>query len=102
MSLIDRVHDTEMLVNSGSEGEPDELNVERLREDASKWISFESLAKVMARNPQRAKNELRAACRHALSDKRWDVLAGSQKRALAEELVDVVFGLGPIEGFLAY
>lgn len=102
MSLIDRVQETERLISSSFGGGDDRaLTVEGLREDVGKLTSFEAIAAIMLTNPQRAKNELRAVCRHALSEEKWSPLSGADKRRITEELVDVVFGMGPIEGLLA-
>ena len=102
MSLMERVRavaDENSARASG--GSASRLSVESLREDVRAWISFEAVAAIMAENPQRARNELRTACRHALSEQKWDALSGQEKRLLTEELVDVVFGMGPIEGLIA-
>ncbi len=76
------------------------LTVEELRQDVRKWTSLEAIAAIMVDNPQRARNELRNSCRHALSEHKWDSLSGAEKRRLVDELVDVVFGMGPIEGLI--
>lgn len=102
MSLSERVQAVEGITASlHGDGTIARLNVEELREDVGSWTSFESIAAIMAVNPQRAKNELRSACRHAMAEPKWDALSGAQKRRLTEELVDIVFGMGPIEGLLA-
>lgn len=102
MSLMERVRavadENSALVSGGAAAA---LSVEELREDVRAWASFEAIAAIMADNPQRARNELRTACRHALSEQKWDALSGADKRVLTEELVDVVFGMGPIEGLIA-
>lgn len=100
MSLTERVREVESL-NAVSHGEAvARLTVEELRRDVRAWTSLEAIAAIMVDNPQRARNELRSSCRKALSDPKWDALSGAEKRSLVEELIDVVFGMGPIEGLI--
>lgn len=79
---------------------PKRLTVEELREDVRSYTSLEALAAIMVENPQRARNELRTSCKQALSEDKWAVLTGADKRRITEELIDVVFGMGPIEGLI--
>ncbi|MDO4290919.1 MAG: CpaF family protein [Eggerthellaceae bacterium] len=74
--------------------------VEELRADVGKRISLEAIAVVMASSPERARNELRTACRGVLAEPAWAALTYAQKKKLTEELVDVVFGMGPIESLV--
>lgn len=100
MSLIERVREIEGLNSAANENERVSLTVEELRRDVKKWTSLEAIARVMVDNPYQAKNELRSSCRHALAEPKWVSLSGAEKRDLIEELVDVVFGMGPIEALL--
>lgn len=100
MSLTERVREIEGL-NSANDGLGGRgLNVEELRRDIRRWTSLEAIAAIMVDNPQRARNELRSSCRHALAEPKWDSLSGAEKRALVEELIDVVFGMGPVESLV--
>ncbi len=100
MSLTERVREVESL-NAISHGEAAaRLTVEELRRDVRAWTSLEAIAAIMVDNPQRARNELRSSCRKALAEPKWETLSGAEKRALVEELIDVVFGMGPIEGLI--
>ncbi len=76
------------------------LTTEELRRAVHKKVPFESIATIMADSPERARNELRAACRQVLSDTRWSQLSSVEKARLTEELIDLVFGMGPIEGLI--
>lgn len=100
MTLIDRVRAAE----SSSIGEAmnlsNPLGVERLRQEIRKITSLEAIASIMDKNPQRARNELRAACRQVLAEHDWDSLSTTEKNSLTEELLAVVFGMGPIEGLI--
>lgn len=101
MSLTERVKETESFASLSLGESERNLTVEELREDVGRVTSFEAIAAIMASNPQRAKNELRAACRHSLAESKWASLSGADKRRITQELIDVVFGMGPIEGLLA-
>lgn len=102
MSLSDRVKATEganCLLHGVQHSL--ELNVEMLKRDVGEIISLETIAAIMSDNPQRARNELKSACRQALTGSRWQALSAMRKNALTDELLDVVFGMGPIEGLIA-
>lgn len=102
MSLMERVRAVADVNDAAVRGAtPRKLTVEQLREDVRVWISFEAIAAIMVDNPQRARNELRTACRHALAAQKWDALSGVEKRQLTEEMIDVVFGMGPVESLIA-
>ena len=100
MSLTERVSQTERLAAATDSASAD-TSVASLRDEVRAWVSFETLAEVMRSNPLRAENELRAACRHVLVEPKWCSLSPSRKRRITEELVDLVFGMGPIEDLLA-
>lgn len=101
MSLTERVRQVEGLNSPSSGGSAaGRLGVEELRRDIRSWTSLEAIAAIMVDNPQRARNELRSSCRHALAESKWDSLSGAEKRALVEELIDVVFGMGPVESLV--
>ena len=79
---------------------PGQLTVEDLRLAVQAHTSLESIATIMADNPERARNEVRMAARQVLADARWDALSSLEKKSLVEELVDTVFGMGPIESLI--
>lgn len=101
MTLTERVRAVES-INAAAFGDvPDHsLNVEGLRADIRRITSLEAIATIMASNPMRARNELRNACRQVLAEPRWEPLSGAEKKALTDELLDVVFGMGPVEGLI--
>lgn len=101
MSLSERVREVEGLKAASSTGaSAPSLGVEELRRDIRRWTSLEAIAAIMVDNPHRARNELRSSCRHALAEPKWDSLSGAKKRALVEELIDVIFGMGPVESLV--
>lgn len=101
MTLAERVRAIESTSASAlEEKSANRLTVEDLRGDVRKVISLEGVASMLVENPQRARNELKSACKQVLSGERWGVLTGVEKRSLTEELLDVVFGMGPVEGLI--
>lgn len=101
MTLAERARNAESLATQGAaEDGRRERSLEDLRTEVNKRVPFESIARLMTENPERARNELRTACRAVLVDARWDGLNAAEKRQLTDELVDVVFGMGPIEGMI--
>ena len=76
------------------------LTVDDLRRSVWRHVSLEEVRKTLAVNPERARAEVRAACKQAFIDTNWAQLSYEEKRRLTNELLDSVFGLGPIEGLL--
>lgn len=76
------------------------LSLTNLREDISRFVSLEEIGARAIVNKQAAQNELRAACRNALADPQWDACSADDKQRLANQLIDVVFGMGPIEALI--
>lgn len=64
-------------------------------------LPADKVAAIMAGNPERARNEVRSACRLAFEDPLWADAPVDRRKELAEELVDAMFGYGPIESLLA-
>lgn len=101
MGLMERVRANQSQVASRGDALETMGGVEELRQAVQRRTSLEALAAIMVDNPERARNELRQACRQALSEQQWDGLDGEGREALTQELIDVVFGLGPIQGLIA-
>ncbi len=78
-----------------------EALLERLRWQVEKTVSADALASIMAENPERARNEVRSACKQAYEGAEWAGVPADVRSQLTEELVDSVFGLGPLESLLA-
>ncbi len=76
------------------------LTCEALRRAVHRKLPFESIAAIMADSPERARNELRHACRQVLAEPHWTALSASEQARLTDELIDLVFGMGPIEGLI--
>lgn len=76
------------------------LSLQDLREDLQQFISLEDIGALVVKNPHTAKNELRAACRRVFVQGRWLPVPSAHKQKLLNQLIDVVFGLGPIEALI--
>lgn len=98
MTLAERARATEAL--RAPEGMARRATVEDLRRSVRKRLAMEKVAALMADNPERARNELRAACRQAFADDGWELVTPIEREHLVNDLVDAVFGMGPIEGLL--
>ncbi|NHM15843.1 CpaF family protein [Eggerthellaceae bacterium zg-887] len=55
----------------------------------------------MRENPQRARNELKSACRQVFENSAWSIVSEGHRADLVERLIDEVFGMGPLEALLA-
>lgn len=100
MSLTARVQHAGNLESCAQGESASGLSVTELRKDIRQFVALDVLAGMMMDKPQTAQNELRAACRKALSASKWDSLSGEEKRSLTEQLIDVVFGMGPVEALI--
>ncbi|WP_315897672.1 CpaF family protein [Xiamenia xianingshaonis] len=98
MSLASRVRAAggELAVSS-SHGN----DYERLKEAIKVYVSTDDIAAVMRENPQRARNELKSACRQVFENSAWSIVSEGHRADLVERLIDEVFGMGPLEALLA-
>lgn len=76
------------------------FTVDELRRSVWRHVSLDEIRQMMRENPERARADLRAACKQAFVDSGWSRLSLEDRRRLVEELMDQVFGMGPIEGLL--
>lgn len=100
MSLTERVRLAEM-ERQGPAPLDRGMTLDDLRQSVQTYVSMESLAATLAESPERARNELRHACRQVFVELAWAQVSLERKHELMEELTDLVFGLGPIERLLA-
>lgn len=77
------------------------FGLEDLRSQIQRYVSIDDIASMMAENPGRARNELKCACRQSFEDSSWASLSEDRRRTLVEQLVDEVFGFGPLQPLLA-
>ncbi len=97
MSLSARVRQADAEPSLSRQGQLSRLTVTELRRDMKEMAALDAIASMLVDKPQSARNELRAACRKVLASRKWDALSGEEKRRLTDQLIDVVFGMGPIE-----
>ncbi|MGI6105816.1 MAG: CpaF family protein [Raoultibacter sp.] len=99
MSLVDRVklatRQTEVFV-----GHEESRQLEALKQSLNQRISSDEIAAIAAKSPFRAKNEIKTACARIFEEPIWLDVAAETKEQLIEKLIDMVFGLGPLEGML--
>lgn len=74
-----------------------EAGLDMLRQAVAELVPLERIALIRCENPERARNELRAACRRLRMRSPWDMLADDVYRLLVENLLATVFGLGPLD-----
>lgn len=74
---------------------------EELKAQVQQYVSIDDIAVMMGENPERARNELKSACRRAFEAAEWGSVPDERRHQLVEQLVDAVFGFGPLEGLLA-
>lgn len=99
MSLLERVQ------RAGNAVVPDKdphrsAGLDALREQVRHVLPVDEVAAISAENPQRARNELRSACRQVFEAPVWSSVESATREELTERLVDEVFGFGPLEGML--
>ena len=100
MTLLERVRAAGNGVGTTVVRDHDTL-LGQLKRQVEKTVSADVIASIMAENPERARNEVRSACKQAFEREAWAMVPAEARTRLAEELVDSVFGLGPLEGLLA-
>lgn len=100
MGFLERVQHNENTLRQEDE-QREVVGVELLRSAVGELIPLDRIAAIMAENPERARNEIRAACRRLASRNPWRDLDGRVFHSLVEGLISQVFGLGPLEALIA-
>lgn len=77
------------------------VGLEVLRSQIQAFVSIDDIAVMMVDSPARARNELKSACRLAFEDGAWGAVPDERRQLLVNQLVDEVFGFGPLESMLA-
>ncbi|MEG2368890.1 MAG: CpaF family protein [Raoultibacter sp.] len=99
MSLLERVRAAGNEVPGGHRQTRAQL-LEDIKARLQKRLSVDKIARLMTDNPQQAKNEIRSACRAVFAEEIELAVDDSEQEDLIEELIDTVFGLGPLEVLL--
>lgn len=71
-----------------------------LHKQVQEIISPDKLAEYMSTNPQRAKSEIYSAAYRCFLNSNWEKFDDDSKKNLVKQLIDFMFGFGPIEGLL--
>lgn len=99
MTLYERV---QRAGNAISEEErTDAALLGELRARMQEVISADTLAKLAQSNPERARNEVRSACRRVFDDPTWEKVDRDVEKRLVTQLLDAIFGYGVLEDLLA-
>ena len=100
MSLLEWVR----VAEDAREQQDDErvaTGLESLRMAVGELVPLDWVALIAVDSPERARNEIRAACRRLSTRDPWKALAPAVFRDLVEGLISTVFGLGPLEDLIA-
>lgn len=98
MSLLGRVRQAGNGVSpQGGMAEP---GLDLLREQVQGLVSADEVAVMQVDNPERARNEVRSACRRVFEHAAWSHLSPARRERLEAQLIDTIFGFGPLEGLL--
>lgn len=100
MSLLEWVR----VAEDAREQQDDErvaTGLESLRMAVGELVPLDRVALIAVDSPERARNEIRAACRRLSTRDPWKALAPAVFRDLVEGLISTVFGLGPLEDLIA-
>ena len=76
-------------------------NFARLRQQVQERLSADDIARMMAESPSRARNEVRRACRRVFEQDEWLGVDAHSQNELIGQVLDSVFGFGPLEDLLA-
>lgn len=98
MSLLERVQAAGNVASPFSH-EVDLLDT--LKDWINRTISLDALATMVKSNPEQARSEIKSICREAFQTMTFSHLSLSEQERLMENLIDSIFGLGPLEGLLA-
>lgn len=99
MSLYDRVRKAGNAEVAKPEDAVDRLTL--LREQVQELVSVDQLAELSQQNPERARNEVRSACRRVFEGADWAYVDFEQRAILIGQLIDALFGYGVLEDMLS-
>lgn len=71
-----------------------------LHKEVRKFITPEKLTEYIIKDPRRARIEIKNAAFRIFQNSFWNKYSDSQKKLLTNELIDFMFGYGPIESLL--
>lgn len=71
--------------------------LDELKDEVGAIIAGDTLASLAVDNPRRARSELRSAMKSVFATPKWTARSNDAKERLSKELLDTVFGLGPLQ-----
>ena len=71
-----------------------------LKQQLRSLVSVDELARYAQDNPERARNEVRSACRRIFEGEAWEHVDGAVQARLVSQLIDVIFGFGVLEDLI--
>ena len=95
MSLLERVE-----IAQGEVARAQTSNFSKLRAGVQEILPADKLARLSEMGIQRAKSEVQRACVRVFEDPVWGSVSAAQKRDLTEQIIDSLFGFGPLEDLL--
>ena len=99
MSLYERV---QRAGNAGDDAPAtDAALFTALKKQVQERVSVDEIAELATDNPERARNEVRSACRRAFEDQSWAYVDPLLRERLQAQLIDAVFGYGILEDLLS-
>ncbi len=99
MTLSERVRMAGNAVSDAPAGDGDLLG--SLKQELRSYVSVDELARFAQDNPERARNEVRSACRRIFEGEAWAGVDGATRQRLVLQLLDVIFGFGVLEDLIA-
>lgn len=70
------------------------------KNELNERISSAEIARLMQQSPLRAKNEIKSVCACVFEETRWQSYGSLEREEMVSEVLDSVFGFGPLESML--
>ena len=99
MTLIERVRLAGNAEQAPMREEGDLITL--LKQQLRALVSADELARYAQENPERARNEVRSACRRLFEDEAWHDVDAATRRRLVDQVIDAIFGFGVLEDLIA-
>lgn len=99
MTLLERVQAVEG-ARRHEDAEREKMGIEALRAAVGTIVALDRIALIRDQSPERARNEIRAACRVLCAQEPWRALDPAVYGELVEGLLATVFGLGPLDDLI--
>lgn len=100
MTLMERVKVAEAECGSIASVSRDAWMLDELKDEVGAVIPGDVLALLSVENPKRARSELRRAVQGIYARPKWASRPSDTKDRIFSDLVDVVFGLGPLQSLV--